>query len=151
MPVARSLEAIPEAIRRATGSQMPNIRLRFLTAATLAIGLTACDQPASMEAGAEAQPVEAQPSERAKSGVGREAKKVKSNIGDAAITTKVKSAIVAEPELKAMEIHVDTVDGIVTLTGSVDSPQHIENAKQAAQAVNGVKSVNNQLIVRAAG
>lgn len=70
---------------------------------------------------------------------------------DEVITAKVKSALFAEPELKSMEIEVDTVDGIVTLSGTVGSPQHIENAKQAAQTVEGVKSVNNQLTLAASG
>ena len=64
---------------------------------------------------------------------------------DAATTTKVKTAIVAEPGLKGLEIHVDTANGVVILTGAVDSPQSLERATQVAQGVDGVKSVDNRL------
>jgi len=42
-------------------------------------------------------------------------------IDDAEITTKVKAAIFAEPGLKTLQISVDTIKGVVTLSGSVDS------------------------------
>lgn len=72
-------------------------------------------------------------------------------VSDAAITAKVKSAIVSEPGLKTMQINVDTADGVVTLTGVVDAPQNIDRATQVAQAVEGVKFVNNRLNVKSSG
>lgn len=69
--------------------------------------------------------------------------------GDAAITAKVKSAFVAEPDLQALQIDVDTKDGTVTLTGEVDSEQKKERAAQIAQGQEGVKSVDNQITVKA--
>ena len=71
-------------------------------------------------------------------------------LGDAAITAKVKTALIGEPGLKALKIDVDTANGIVTLTGSVDSPQNLERATQVAQAVEGVKSVDNRLNIKSA-
>jgi hyperosmotically inducible protein len=70
------------------------------------------------------------------------------NIDDAAITAKVKTALVAEPGLKALQIDVDTADGVVMLSGAVDSPSSIDRATQVVQAVPGVKSVDNRLTVR---
>ena len=72
-------------------------------------------------------------------------------IDDSVITAKVKSAIVAESELSALEIQIDTANGVVTLTGAVDTPQNMERAAQMAKAVEGVKTVNNQLSVKALG
>lgn len=69
-------------------------------------------------------------------------------IDDAAITAKVKTALVAEPGLKALQIDVDTADGVVMLSGAVDSPSSIDRATQVVQAVPGVKSVDNRLTVR---
>lgn len=69
-------------------------------------------------------------------------------IDDAAITAKVKTALVAEPGLKALQIDVDTANGVVTLSGSVDSPNNLDRATQVAQAVQGVKSVDNRLTVK---
>ena len=71
------------------------------------------------------------------------------NVEDATITAKVKTALVGEPGLKALQINVDTANGVVTLTGAVDTPQSLERATQVAQAVDGVKSVDNRLNVKA--
>jgi hyperosmotically inducible protein len=72
-------------------------------------------------------------------------------IDDATITTKVKTAVLAEPGLKALQIEVDTKNGVVTLAGTVDTPALKERAQQVAQAVNGVKSVDNNLAVKTTG
>ena len=69
-------------------------------------------------------------------------------VDDAAITAKVKTALTAEPGLKALQINVDTANGIVTLSGAVDSPTNLDRATQVAQAVQGVKSVDNRLTVK---
>lgn len=71
-------------------------------------------------------------------------------IEDAAITSKVKAAIFAEPGLKTLQINVDTVQGIVTLSGSVDSQFYGDRAREIAGAVAGVKGVENRLIVKSA-
>ncbi len=70
-------------------------------------------------------------------------------VEDAGITTLVKAALVLESDLSAMEINVDTVNGIVTLTGAVDNAANIEKATQVVDGIEGVKSVNNQLTVKA--
>lgn len=72
-------------------------------------------------------------------------------MADAAITAKIKTAIVSEPGLRSSQISVNTANGIVTLSGSVDTQQSAERAAQVAQTVNGVKSVENQLSVKTAG
>jgi hyperosmotically inducible periplasmic protein len=66
-------------------------------------------------------------------------------IDDAEITAKVKAAIFAEPGLKTLQISVDTVKGVVTLSGSVDSQPNSNMAKSLAGAVAGVKEVENRL------
>ena len=69
-------------------------------------------------------------------------------IDDAAITTKVKAAVLAEPGLKTLQINVDTKDAVVTLAGTVDSRALKERATQIAQAVGGVRSVIDNLVVK---
>lgn len=69
-------------------------------------------------------------------------------IDDAEITTRVKAAIFAEPGLKTLQISVDTVNGVVTLSGSADSPASSELAKSLAAAVAGVKDVDNRLALK---
>jgi osmotically-inducible protein OsmY len=68
-------------------------------------------------------------------------------IDDAEITTKVKAAIFAAPGLKTLQISVDTIKGVVTLSGSVDTLASGELAKALAGAVTGVSRVKNQLVL----
>ena len=67
---------------------------------------------------------------------------------DAAITAKVKAALLAEPGLKSAQINVDTQDATVTLTGDVTSDMLRDRAKQVAMATDGVKNVVDNLNVR---
>jgi hyperosmotically inducible periplasmic protein len=69
-------------------------------------------------------------------------------IGDAAVTAKVKSALIADPDVKALRIDVDTKDHVVTLNGSADSQAHADKAVTIAQGIEGVKSVDNKLTVK---
>lgn len=82
--------------------------------------------------------------------VAEESAKTGVAIDDAEITTKVKAAIFAEPGLKTLQISVDTVKGVVTLTGSVNSKESSAVAKSLAGAVAGVKEVKNLLVVKPA-
>jgi hyperosmotically inducible periplasmic protein len=68
---------------------------------------------------------------------------------DAAITAKVKAAILAEPGLKSLSINVDTKDATVTLTGNVASDNLRDRAKQIAMSTEGVKNVVDNLTVKA--
>lgn len=72
-------------------------------------------------------------------------------VDDAAITTKVKTAVLAEPGLKTLQIGVDTKNGVVTLSGTVDSPALKERAMQIVQNVSGVQSVVDNLAVKSTG
>ncbi|HUP93100.1 MAG TPA: BON domain-containing protein [Solimonas sp.] len=67
-------------------------------------------------------------------------------IDDAAITTKVRSALLAEKDVKSFDISVKTFEGTVQLSGFVDSQWQIDKAVQVAAAVNGVRHVKNDLI-----
>ena len=69
-------------------------------------------------------------------------------IDDSLITGKVKAALVADPELKATEINVETFKGTVQLSGFVGSPDHISKAVQLARGIQGVKSVKNDIAIK---
>jgi hyperosmotically inducible protein len=69
---------------------------------------------------------------------------------DSAITAKVKWAILRDPDLKTLEISVVTTDGVVSLTGAVDSQQRIDWAAAVARDTTNVKSVENHLTVKEA-
>ena len=79
------------------------------------------------------------------------ANKTATAIDDTAITTKVKSAMIADPTLKALQINVDTKNGVVTLAGAVDSQAMKDKATEVTQTVSGVKSVDNNLTVKSTG
>jgi len=69
-------------------------------------------------------------------------------VGDAAITGKVKTALIADPDVKALRIDVDTKDNVVTLNGTADTQSHADKAVTVAKGVEGVKSVENRLTVK---
>ena len=69
---------------------------------------------------------------------------------DSSITAKVKWAILRDPDLKTLEISVATTDGVVSLTGAVDSQQRIDRATEVAREIPAVKSVENHLTVTGA-
>jgi osmotically-inducible protein OsmY len=66
-------------------------------------------------------------------------------VDDSVITTKVKAAIFNEPGLKVSEVQVETFKGVVQLSGFVSSRADIKGAVRVASAVNGVKSVTNDM------
>jgi hyperosmotically inducible protein len=67
---------------------------------------------------------------------------------DSFVTTKVKSAFLADSRLKVMDITVTTFKGAVQLSGFVDSKSVADRAVQVARTVKGVKVVNNSLVVK---
>jgi hyperosmotically inducible protein len=69
-------------------------------------------------------------------------------MGDAAITAKVKTALMADPDVKAMQIDVDTHDGVVTLNGRADQGNNVDKAVQIARGIDGVKSVDNRMTTK---
>jgi osmotically-inducible protein OsmY len=66
---------------------------------------------------------------------------------DAWITTKVKMALLTTDGVSSTAINVDTIDGRVTLHGTVGSASEKQKAEQSAQAINGVREVRNLLAV----
>ncbi len=69
-------------------------------------------------------------------------------VDDSVITTKVKAAIAQDPSLSVFQVNVTTYEGVVQLSGFVDSKEVKEKAEQVAGKVEGVKSVKNDLIVK---
>jgi osmotically-inducible protein OsmY len=69
-------------------------------------------------------------------------------IDDAAITTKVKAAFAADPNVKATEVNVETYKGAVQLSGFVAQPADAQRAADIARGVKGVTSVKNDIRVK---
>jgi len=69
-------------------------------------------------------------------------------VDDAAITTKIKSAILTDPLLSGSRIEVTTVNGVVTLRGTVNEEPDIARAIEVANTQRGVKGVQSELVVQ---
>jgi osmotically-inducible protein OsmY len=69
-------------------------------------------------------------------------------VDNTVITTKVKAAIFNEPSLKTLQINVKSFKDQVQLSGFVDSASSITKAGEVARGVEGVGSVQNDLLVK---
>jgi hyperosmotically inducible protein len=69
-------------------------------------------------------------------------------VTDTLVTGKVKTAITADNAMKDADISVKTENGVVTLTGTVKSPDQVTLASALAQRQEGVNRVENQVAVR---
>lgn len=70
-------------------------------------------------------------------------------VDDATITTKVKAEFVRDDTVKAHDVSVTTFKGIVQLSGFVDNAVQKSRAEQIAASVAGVKSVQNNISIKA--
>jgi len=76
--------------------------------------------------------------------------KVSTGASNAALTTKVKTALAKDAGARTMtSIDVDSEQGVVTLKGKVETAETKKKAEEIAKKVDGVKSVKNQLRVEA--
>jgi osmotically-inducible protein OsmY len=103
---------------------------------------------APTEAASDAMAATANTMEKAASATEQAMSKAGEAIGDAAITGKVKTALIADPDIKALKIDVDTKDHVVSLNGSANSQANADKAVTIAKGVEGVKSVENNLTVK---
>ncbi|WP_229506833.1 BON domain-containing protein [Pseudoduganella rivuli] len=69
-------------------------------------------------------------------------------MSDTMITTKVKADLAADPAVKAMDVHVETVKGVVMLSGFVPSKSEADKAVQLARGVKGVTEVKSSIQVK---
>lgn len=69
-------------------------------------------------------------------------------IDDATITGRVKTALMADPDIKSFDISVVTHKGEVQLTGFVNSQMQIDRARTLAVAAEGATGVKNELMVK---
>ena len=70
---------------------------------------------------------------------------------DATISTRVKIAMLGDPDLGTERIDAHTFKGVVTLKGSVKSKQEEQHAIEIARKMKGVRDVKSELRIEAAG
>ncbi|WP_202301380.1 MULTISPECIES: molecular chaperone OsmY [Dryocola] len=75
-------------------------------------------------------------------------KSVSGYAGDTATTSEIKAKLLADDIVPSRNVKVETTDGVVQLSGHVKSNAQSERAESIAKAVDGVKSVKNDLKVQ---
>lgn len=70
---------------------------------------------------------------------------VGSQVSDSWIATKVESKLAANPSINNFEIDVDVQDGVVRLSGNVETPDDRREAEDIARRTEGVRSVVNDI------
>ena len=69
-------------------------------------------------------------------------------IDDAGITTLVKSRFAENKQVDAVAISVETLNGVVMLSGFAKNATEKVTAENIARGVNGVKMVKNEIAIR---
>src|SRR5262245_43684758 len=69
-------------------------------------------------------------------------------IDDQALAARVKSALIEAPQVSAGDVEVETYNGVVQLSGFVDSSNQADAAVAAVQKVPGVRQVKNNMLVK---
>ncbi len=114
------------------------------------LGLTGCQQEGTAEKAGQkvdqAAESAGQKVEKAGEAVVENVEKAGEYLDDSAITAKIKAEILSDPLLKVSQISVTTTNGVVRLSGTVDSQQSIDRAMEIARSVKDVKSVENSLV-----
>src|SRR5450830_70266 len=71
-------------------------------------------------------------------------------IDGSVVSTRVKSALLADPDIKGFDFKIATRKGEVQLSGFVDNQPQIERAVAVVHAIEGVKSIDNKLSLKGA-
>ena len=98
-------------------------------------GLTTAGE--RLEAGAEAA------GKAVDRGIDRAAERLGPAIDDATVTARVKARLIADPEVAAITIDVDTVNGVVTLNGRAATAAQRDEAVKLTRTTEGVVAVND--------
>lgn len=73
---------------------------------------------------------------------------VGTEIDDSVVTTRVRSALLADPDVKSLDLKIETRKGEVQLSGFVDNQAQVDRATAVTRGVSGVKSVDNKVSLK---
>jgi len=113
----------------------PQLITAALAAAAIAMGST-CSRAQTQ-----------QQTQRAATEVKGAAARAGEALQDGWLTTRIQAQYFADKQVKARYVDVSTTDRVVTIKGYVDSPAARERALQIARATDGVRQVNDQLLI----
>jgi hyperosmotically inducible protein len=77
------------------------------------------------------------------------AQQAKEALGDGALTAKIKAKMALDDTVKALDLNVDTVNGEVTIRGTVRSTAERERALALARETTGVRRVIDKTTIAA--
>jgi hyperosmotically inducible protein len=112
--------------------RLARVAMVSATAALVAVALAACGKPADTS-----------PATVTTTTLGND-------IDDTAITARVKSALMSDPQINSYDFNVETRKGDVLLSGFVDNQAQLDQALRTTQAVEGVKSIQNNVALKGA-
>lgn len=69
-------------------------------------------------------------------------------VDDAAISTRVRTRFAQDPKVSLMRLDVNTLNGVVQLSGFATSQEEKDRAAQLARSVPDVRGVRNDIVVR---
>lgn len=79
--------------------------------------------------------------------IAKDDRSIGTKLDDATTTASVKAKLIRDSEIAAIDINVDTFQGVVTLHGNVPSGSAKRRAIQLARSVKGVTDVRSKLVV----
>jgi hyperosmotically inducible protein len=71
-------------------------------------------------------------------------------IDDSVVTSKVRSSLLADPDVKSFDFKIETRKGEVQLSGFVDNQAQLNRAIEITRAVEGVKSIDSKVSMKGA-
>ena len=136
----------------------PKQPILWLAGIAAAASLSACDQTGNQTAGQKLDQTVAEAKQTASevradaSAMAKDAKDttLADSARDLAITAKANAELARDSQLSALRINVDTQDGRVVLTGTAPTAAAREHATKLVGVLEGVKSVDNRLEIKAA-
>jgi hyperosmotically inducible periplasmic protein len=132
--------------RRSTMNNPLGLRILTTTlAGVMTISMVACSKPADSTnvPTSTSNPPSASTNEAAASST-----TIGTKLDDSVITTQVKAALLADPDIKGLDITVNTRKGEVQLSGFVDSQSQMDRAATVAQGIEGVTQVTSQMTLK---
>ena len=82
---------------------------------------------------------------------GNDYRKARAELKDSILTAKAKDALGKDEQTRNSAIQIATANGIIVLSGRVDSKATADRAQTIVVRLKGVKDVHNELMYRASG
>ena len=130
-----------------SGSRRLHAAYAAALAAAIGFALPGCNKPADTPASTPTSTPGASGAS-GKPGTPASSATIGTEIDDSVVTTRVKSALLNDPDVKSIDFKVETRKGEVLLSGFAASQSQIDRALSVTRAVEGVKGVDNKVSLK---